>query len=79
MALKHEAVTSNWNALVIQGAGRGKWVMDTVEQRIKEANMPGGLRSNGTYPLAFLARNDIFQIPPDFMVKSQGIDIIDLL
>jgi hypothetical protein len=37
--LKHEAVTSSWNALVIQGAGKEKWVMDRVEKMIKDANM----------------------------------------
>jgi hypothetical protein len=41
MALKHEAVTNSYNTLVIQGAGKGKWVLDTVERMIKEANMPG--------------------------------------
>src|SRR6266705_4231765 len=41
MALKNESVTSSWNSLVIQGAGKDKWVMDTVEQMIKEAHMPG--------------------------------------
>jgi hypothetical protein len=39
--LKHEAVTSSWNGLVIQGAGKDKWVMDRVEKMIKDANMPG--------------------------------------
>jgi hypothetical protein len=39
--LKHEAVTSSWNTLVIQGAGKDKWVMDRVEKMIKDANMPG--------------------------------------
>jgi hypothetical protein len=39
--LKHEAVTSSWNALVIQGAGKDKWVLDKVEGMIKAANMPG--------------------------------------
>lgn len=41
MALKHESVASSWNALVIQGAGKDKWVMDKVEGMIKEAHMPG--------------------------------------
>ena len=41
MALKHESVTSSWNALVIQGAGKDKWVMEKVEGMIKEAHMPG--------------------------------------
>lgn len=40
MALKHESVTSSWNALVINGAGKDKWVMDTVEGMIKDAHMP---------------------------------------
>jgi hypothetical protein len=31
MALKYESVTSSWNALVVNGAGKDKWVMDTVE------------------------------------------------
>jgi len=41
MALKHESVTSSWNTLVINGAGKDKWVMDTVEGMIKDAHMPG--------------------------------------
>ena len=38
--LKHEAVTSSWNALVLNGAGKDTWVMDRVEKMIKDANMP---------------------------------------
>jgi hypothetical protein len=34
MALKRESVTSSWNALVINGAGKDKRVMDTIEQMI---------------------------------------------
>ena len=41
MALKHESVTSSWNTLVINGAGKDKWVMDTIEKMIKDAHMPG--------------------------------------
>jgi hypothetical protein len=41
MALKNESVTSSWNSLVINGAGKDKWVMDTVEGMIKNAHMPG--------------------------------------
>jgi hypothetical protein len=44
MALKRESVTSSWNALVINGAGKDKRVMDTIEQMIKDANMPGVTR-----------------------------------
>jgi len=32
MALKHESVTSSWNSLVINGAGKDKWVMGFQEQ-----------------------------------------------
>jgi len=39
--LKHEAVIERWNSIVAQGAGKDKWVMDTVEHLIKDANMPG--------------------------------------
>lgn len=41
MAIKHDSVASSWNTLVINGAGHDKWVMDTVEQMIKDAQMPG--------------------------------------
>ena len=44
MAIKHDSVASSWNTLVINGAGKDKWVMDTVEQMIKDAQMPGNRR-----------------------------------
>jgi len=39
--LKHEAVVERFNTMVLNGAGKDKWVMDTVGQMIKESNMPG--------------------------------------
>jgi len=41
MALKNESVVDKWNTLVENGAGRAKWTLDTVESKIKAANMPG--------------------------------------
>ena len=41
MALKNEAVLEQWGELISQGAGKGKWILDTVESMIDEANMPG--------------------------------------
>jgi hypothetical protein len=38
--LKHEAVLRRWNTMVLYGAGKDKWVMDTVEGMIKETQMP---------------------------------------
>ena len=38
--MKKEKVIDNWNMIIEGGAGREKWVLDTVETFIKEANMP---------------------------------------
>ena len=41
MALRNEAVLEQWGRVVDKGAGKGKWILDNVENMIKEANMPG--------------------------------------
>jgi hypothetical protein len=41
MALKNQSVVDKWNTLVLNGAGRAKWTMDTIEGKIKAANIPG--------------------------------------
>ena len=41
MALKNEAVLEQWGEILENGAGKSKWIMDSVERMIKEANMPG--------------------------------------
>src|SRR5919202_2053611 len=41
MALKNQSVVDKWNTLVLNGAGRGKSVMDAIESKIKAANVPG--------------------------------------
>jgi hypothetical protein len=40
MALKKELVVDNWNTLVVNAAGRSKKVMDSIEGKIKAANIP---------------------------------------
>ena len=40
MALKNESVVDKWNTLIVNGAGRGKQMLDTIETSIKAANMP---------------------------------------
>jgi hypothetical protein len=40
VSLKKEKVVDNWNMVVERAAGRDKWVLDTVEKLVKEANMP---------------------------------------
>ena len=40
MAIRHEAVVDNWNVIIEQGAGRGHTLLTTVEQQIKESNLP---------------------------------------
>jgi hypothetical protein len=41
MALKNEAVLEQWGEVLEHGAGKGKWILDRVEIKIKEAKMPG--------------------------------------
>jgi hypothetical protein len=41
MALKHQSVVDKWNTLVLNGAGRAKWTMETIESKITAANVPG--------------------------------------
>jgi hypothetical protein len=40
MALKNEAVVDKWNTLVMDAAGRGKWVMEQVDKKLGQANLP---------------------------------------
>jgi hypothetical protein len=41
MVLDNERVLDSYNYLVEQGAGREQWVLDTTEQTIKDARIPG--------------------------------------
>src|SRR5262245_39473731 len=41
MAIRHDSVADSWNTLVHNGAGHDKWLLDTVEGMIREAQMPG--------------------------------------
>jgi hypothetical protein len=40
VSLSREKVIDNWNMIIEQAAGRDKWVLDTTETFIQEANMP---------------------------------------
>jgi hypothetical protein len=41
MVLDNERVLDSYNYLVEQGAGREQWILDTTEQAIKDARIPG--------------------------------------
>ena len=41
MALRHEAVVEKWNRVIINGAGRGNWVIEQIDIKLNEAKMPG--------------------------------------
>jgi hypothetical protein len=41
VTLKKQSVIDQWGTIVEHGAGREKWVLDTTEQLIREAKMPG--------------------------------------
>src|SRR5262249_16622408 len=40
MAIRHDSVAQSFNTLVLNGAGHDKWFMDTVEEMIRQAQMP---------------------------------------
>jgi hypothetical protein len=40
-ALNRDVVIQQWGRVVEHGAGHDKRVMDTIEQMLKDANMPG--------------------------------------
>src|ERR687884_2179216 len=41
MALKNQSVVDKWNTLVLNGAGRATHVLQTIDKKIQEANIPG--------------------------------------
>jgi hypothetical protein len=41
LSLRNKKVIDSWNMIVEQGAGKDRWVLDTTEEIIKEAAMPG--------------------------------------
>jgi hypothetical protein len=41
LTLRGETVLDSWSTVVEQGAGRDKWVLDTTEEFLKEATLPG--------------------------------------
>ena len=45
MALKNESVVDKWNTMVVSGAGRAKWTLDTIENKIKASTIPGARTS----------------------------------
>jgi len=40
MAIRHEAVIQSWTQMIPDAAGRGKSLLDTIENRIKEMKIP---------------------------------------
>src|SRR5262249_4645826 len=41
MAIKHDSVADSWSTIVLNGAGQDKWLMDTVEEMVRNAQMQG--------------------------------------
>jgi len=39
-SIRRETVVDSWNSVVMNGAGRDKWALDTIDQAIKDANIP---------------------------------------
>jgi hypothetical protein len=43
MAIKNETVIDQWNNIVVNGAGKAAWLMDTLTEDLKKAQMPNVL------------------------------------
>lgn len=64
--LKGENVVDSWSMLIEQGAGRDKWLLDTIQEFITNANMPGI-----THKLADVKTN-LFGLKRNFIVVSHN-------